>query len=134
MSDQAAKAGYDSIQFTGHNDGGTNDKCCVAAGGGKPNLPCHIEIVAVKLVGSYACCDKVSGASLKAGWQGSRACQCTEAAFDGYVNCKGVPMTAIRPDPVMAARIREATARLPANRTHGDLVNAIVAIQEHEFE
>jgi hypothetical protein len=39
-------------------------------------------------------------------------------------------MTAIRPDPAMKARIREAVAHLPANRTHGELVDAIVAAQE----
>jgi hypothetical protein len=93
-----------------------------------------MEIVAVKLQGTYACTDKVKGASLRAGWQGSRSCECVEAAFDGHVNCKGVPMTAIRPDPAMKARIREAVAHLPVNRTHGELVDAIVAVQEQAWQ
>jgi hypothetical protein len=33
MSNEAAKQGYDSIQFTHHTDIGTADACCSAAGG-----------------------------------------------------------------------------------------------------
>ena len=82
MCNAAAKAGYDSIQFTNHNAG---------ASCGKPE--CLLELVATRLQGKYACTDKLKGASLRAGWGGSRACECTEAAFDGHMNCKGVPMT-----------------------------------------
>jgi hypothetical protein len=124
MSNEAAKAGFDSIQFTAHNDGGTNDNCCRKAGAG---APCRIEIVGTKLQGSFACTDKLKGADLRAGWQASRACDCTEAAFDGYVNCKGVPLTATPPDPAMNACIQKASARLPTNRSHGELVDAIAS-------
>ena len=127
-SHAAAQAGYDSVQFTAHNDGGTNDKCCKAAGGGAASQPCHLEIVAVKLVGGYACCDQLQGAGLRAGWYGSRACNCVETANDGYVNCKGVPMKAVNPDPGRSAAMAAALSALPPNHTHADMVNALVRL------
>jgi hypothetical protein len=82
LCEAAAAAGYDSIQFTNHN---------AAASCGKTT--CLLELVSTKLQGKYACTDNAKGASLKAGWGGSRTCDCVEAAFNGHVNCKGVPMT-----------------------------------------
>ena len=131
MSHAAALKGYDSIQFLNHDDTGTNDQCCKAAGGGAPTQPCRIEVVATKLAGRYACTDTAHGASLRAGWQASRPCQCVEGLNNGYINCKGVPITAMLPPQAAEARaatLKAALNRLPQNRTHADLMNAIAAI------
>jgi hypothetical protein len=56
-----------------------------------------------------------------------------EKAFGGHLNCKGVPMTATAPDQARNARIQQAIARLPPNRTHGDLVNAAVLVSSVDF-
>ena len=125
MSNAAATAGYDSVQFLGHNDGGTNDHCCTIAGGPGSTKPCRIEIVGVNLNGGFACTDGAAGAQLRAGWQGSRACACTEKALDGYVNCKGTPLHA--PPPGSGRCAAEMRRRLPANRTHAELVDAMVS-------
>ena len=77
MSNAAAKAGYESIQFLGHIDSGTNNACCAQVGGAGANTPCRVEIVAVKLNGGFACTDNAAGAQLRAGWQGFCACACT---------------------------------------------------------
>ena len=91
---ERAKAGYESIQFLGHIDSGTNNACCAQVGGAGANTPCRVEIVAVKLNGGFACTDNAAGAQLRAGWQGFCACACTEKALDGYLNCKGTPLHA----------------------------------------
>jgi hypothetical protein len=72
MSQKAAARGYDSIQFIRHVDG-TNYPCAAGIGASWMNM----EIVAVKLVGTYAC-GQAQGtpASLRAGWNGDKPCNC----------------------------------------------------------
>lgn len=68
----AAAAGYDSIQFNQHRDG-TNYPCAAGIGASWMN----IEIVAVKLVGTYPCGQaQGTAAALRAGWNGDKACKC----------------------------------------------------------
>ena len=86
MCRAAAAAGLDTVQFSAHHDH-TNYPCDTA--GGYPYM--NIEIVAVKLGGTYACGeDKPSGQDpghLKAGWH-SKPCNC-DNAFD-RTNCGAV--------------------------------------------
>ena len=72
MSQKAAAAGYDSVQFIRHVDG-TNYPCAKDIGAAWMNM----EIVAVKLVGTYACGQAAgTAASLRAGWKGTKPCKC----------------------------------------------------------
>lgn len=72
MCQAAAAAGYDSVQFIKHVDA-VNYPC--AAGIGLPFL--NIEIVAVKLVGTYSCGQAQGTApALRAGWNGDKPCKC----------------------------------------------------------
>jgi hypothetical protein len=77
----AAAQGYDTIQFSAHRDG-TNYPC--AGQGHYPYM--NIEIVAVKLVGTYACGSKAKPDFnvLRSGWA-SQPCDCD----NGYkwANC-----------------------------------------------
>jgi len=69
---KAAAAGYDTVQFVAHKD--------------TMNYPCrnkigvewmNMEIVAVKLIGTYPC-GQAQGtpSSLRAGWNGDKPCKC----------------------------------------------------------
>lgn len=89
MCKAAAKQGYDSVQFLKHIDH-ANYQCDTKNTGHAGLRYMGVEIVGVKLVGLYACTTS-SGApsSIKAGWQGSRACVCDNS--EKVLNCKGVP-------------------------------------------
>lgn len=81
MCQNAASQGYDSVQFTAHVDG-VNYPC--AAGAGLPYM--NLEIVAVKLTGTYACGDPNGApASIRGGWEGSLPCNCNNGV--GRLNC-----------------------------------------------
>ena len=72
MCQAAAAAGYDSVQFIKHKDG-VNYPC--AAGIGVDFM--NVEIVAVKLVGTYPCGQaQGTAAALRAGWNGDKPCKC----------------------------------------------------------
>lgn len=73
LSRAAAKAGYDSIQFNKHVDH-VNYPCDAVVGAPYMSL----EIVAVKLKGTYTCGDPAGAPSgiIMAGWQGSEPCHC----------------------------------------------------------
>jgi len=85
MSRLAASRGYDSVQFIAHPDA-TSYPCAA-----RSNLQyMGIEIVAVRLVGTFAC-GAPGGApsTVRAGWQASKTCACNNALK--YLNCQGVP-------------------------------------------
>jgi len=68
----AASQGYDSVQFIKHHDS-TNYPCAKNIGADYMN----VEIVAVKLVGTYPCGQSQgTAAALRAGWRGDKACKC----------------------------------------------------------
>jgi len=72
MSVKAAAQGYDTVQFIKHVDG-TNYPCASKIGVSWMNM----EIVAVKLIGTYACGQPHGTApALRAGWRGHKACNC----------------------------------------------------------
>ena len=72
MCQAAAAQGYDSVQFIRHKDG-TNYPCAAKIGADWMNM----EIVAVRLVGTYPCGQKDGTSSaLRAGWGGDKACKC----------------------------------------------------------
>lgn len=83
MCRKAAAKGYDSIQFIQHPDG-VNYPCAKGIGASWMNM----EIVAVKLVGTYAC-GQAQGtpASLRAGWNGNKPCKCDPS--NPNTNCQG---------------------------------------------
>ena len=72
MCQAAAAKGYDSVQFLSHRDG-INYPCAKKIGASWMN----VEIVAVKLIGSYPCGQAQGTApALRAGWGGDKACKC----------------------------------------------------------
>jgi hypothetical protein len=86
MSKAAAAAGYDSVIYLGHSDVGTCPHCCKSLG--YKNI--LVEVVAVKLVGKFACAGP-GGSGVKAGWQGARACGCKDCGKSCFINCQGLP-------------------------------------------
>jgi len=81
MSRKAAAKGYDSVQFIAHHDA-VNYPCAAQCGVDYMN----IEIVAVKLVGTYSCGERTGTASaLRAGWGGRKPCKCDP--ISPYTNC-----------------------------------------------
>lgn len=93
LAKAAAAANYDSIQFLAHEDPVEYKQCDthLAAGGWKY---LNIEILATKLVGTYACTTS-SGApnAIKAGWHASKACVCDNS--QQHLNCKDLPSSLI---------------------------------------
>mmetsp|Transcript_5565 Transcript_5565/g.8319 ORF Transcript_5565/g.8319 Transcript_5565/m.8319 type:complete len:214 (+) Transcript_5565:3-644(+) len=72
LCQKAASKGFDSIQFIRHVDA-TNYPCAKKQGVSWMNM----EIVAVKLIGTYACGQAQGTASaLRAGWNGNKPCKC----------------------------------------------------------
>ena len=72
MCQAAAAQGYDTIQFIAHRDS-TNYPCAKQIGVNWMN----IEIVAVKMVGTYPCGQaQGTAAALRAGWDGDKPCKC----------------------------------------------------------
>lgn len=84
-SQLSAAAGYDSVQFNRHKDG-VNYPCRGRNGDGT-GTEMNIEILAVKLAGTYSC-GSANGAkgNFYAGWNGSNDCDCDESV--GYLNCR----------------------------------------------
>jgi hypothetical protein len=81
MCQAAAAAGYDSVQFIRHVDG-VNYPCAAGIGANWMNM----EIVAVKLIGTYSCGQAQGTASaFRAGWNGERPCRCD--ATNPNTNC-----------------------------------------------
>jgi hypothetical protein len=81
MCKKAAAQNIDSIQFTGHVDH-INYPCDSKVGAKFMNL----EIVAVKLVGTYPCGTSAGApSSIRAGWKASQACKCDNK--ETYSNC-----------------------------------------------
>jgi len=84
MSENAAAQGYDTIQFLKHQDD-VNYPCDP-----KDHIPyMNIEIVGVKMVGTYACVNPSGQGVLRAGWGASRPCICDNN--QSFTNCKSVP-------------------------------------------
>ena len=88
MCEAAAASGYDTIQFVAHIDH-FNYPCdshnTGVAGMGYMN----VEVVATRLVGTYACGDKAGRSDqLRAGWGASRPCECDNSRQN--VNCGGL--------------------------------------------
>ena len=72
MCQKAAAQGYDTIQFIRHVDG-INYPCANRIGAPWMNM----EIVAVNLIGTYACGQAQGTApALRAGWNGDKPCKC----------------------------------------------------------
>jgi len=91
LSKSAASQGYDSIQFLAHVDH-TNYQCDTynTANHGLDYM--GMEIVAVKLVGTYSCgTARGAPSSIRTGWQASRPCRCSNR--HEFLNCQGVPTT-----------------------------------------
>jgi hypothetical protein len=89
MCKAAASQGFDSVQFLSHVDH-VNYQCDTKNTGRSGLEYMGLEIVGVKLVGSYSCTSKAGApSSVRAGWKASRACVCDSS--QQYLNCKGVP-------------------------------------------
>ena len=72
LSQAAASQGYDTIQFIKHVDG-IDYPCASKIGAQWMNM----EIVAVKLIGTYPCGQAQGTAgALRAGWNGDKPCKC----------------------------------------------------------
>jgi len=89
LSRVAAGKGYTSIQFLSHIDH-VNYQCDTHNTGHAGLNYMGLEILATRLVGTYACA-AASGApdTIKAGWQATRACYCDSQKQ--FLNCQGVP-------------------------------------------
>jgi len=89
VSQAAASQGFDSLQFLAHVDH-TSYTCDTANTGNSGLDYMGVEIIGVKLVGTYACTVSNGAPSvIKSGWQASKACQCDDSK--GFLNCQGVP-------------------------------------------
>lgn len=86
MCQQAARSGYDSIQFEDRVD----DVSYPCAPGSNLRLM-NIEIVGTRLTGTYPCTSSGGAPSvIRAGFAASRACVCDNR--QSFLNCQGVPM------------------------------------------
>merc|ERR1712070_618591 len=90
LSKAAAGKGFDSLQFLAHMDHVSYQ--CDTKNTGKSGLAyMGVELVAVKLVGKYACGAPAGvPATIRAGWAASRACTCDNSKQ--YLNCHDVPL------------------------------------------
>lgn len=89
LSKAAAAANYDSLQFLAHVDH-VNYQCDTHNTGHAGLDYMGIEILAAKLVGTYACGGPAGAPpTVKAGWQASKPCECDNKMQ--YLNCQGVP-------------------------------------------
>lgn len=88
LAKAAASAGVDSVQFLAHRDP-VEYKTCDRHANAKGWKYLNIEILATKLVGTYACtAAKGAPAPIKAGWKGSKACKCDNS--QKFLNCNGL--------------------------------------------
>ena len=89
MSLAAAKAGYDSVQFLAHVDH-VNYPCDTGNTGKAGFNYLGLEIVAVKMIGTYACGSSAGAPSpLRRGWAAASACSCDNSKQ--FLNCNGTP-------------------------------------------
>jgi len=97
LSKACASKELDTIQFLKHKDP-VNYPCDTKHTGNAAVPYMGMEIVACKLVGTYACGAK-SGAPdvIKAGWKASKTCICDNKSK--YLNCKGVPSSTLKDAP-----------------------------------
>lgn len=86
MAQNAAAAGYDSIQFIRGDN--MSHPCCQRIG---LAAQCFgLEFVATRLTGVYACgAPNGSSHAFRAGWNATRRCHCTEHTREKFVNCVG---------------------------------------------
>jgi hypothetical protein len=91
LSMRAAADGYDSVQFTAHVD--HVNYPCDTYNTGVPNLEyMGLEIVGVKLVGTYPCtASDGAPSSIRTFWQAARTCTCDNNLE--FLNCQGLPST-----------------------------------------
>ena len=92
MCSKAAAASYDSVQFTAHVD--HVNYPCDTSNTGDPHLNyMGLEIVGVRLVGMYTCCQS-SGtpSSILSGWEAANPCNCDNSRT--FLNSNEVPATA----------------------------------------
>jgi hypothetical protein len=118
MSLAAANAGFDSVQLLAHVDH-VNYPCDSHNTGRAGFSYMGLEIVAVKMVGTYACGGSAGApSSIKRGWAAADACSCDNTKQ--FLNCKGTPELQMRvtrtPMPQQANVTR--TLMLQANATH----------------
>jgi len=104
LSKAAAAQSYDSIQFLAHVDDVNYQ--CDSHNTGKVGLDyMGMEILAVKLVGSYSCGTPAGApSSVKTGWQASKPCQCDNK--HEFLNCNGVPSDFLSIDSSANARMK----------------------------
>merc|ERR1711974_49205 len=89
MCKAAAGDGFDSVQFLAHVDH-VNYQCDTKNTGVAGLNYMNVEIVGVKLTGTYACgSEEEAPPSIRAGWQASRSCTCDNTKE--FLNCKGLP-------------------------------------------
>lgn len=89
LNKAAAGAGYDSISFVAHIDH-VNYECDTHNTGNSGLDYMSLEVVACKLVGTYACGTATGAPSvIRAGWEASRPCTCDNK--QQFTNCQGVP-------------------------------------------
>ena len=117
MSQAAAAAGYDSVQFLAHVDH-TNYQCDSYNTGRSGFDYMGLEVVAVKLVGTYPCGAPTGApASMRSGWGATQPCTCDPK--EQFLNCKGVASEVPVGASVVgaaAAAVRARTARLEVAR------------------
>ena len=94
VSAAAAKAGYDSMQFTAHVDHVSYQ--CDTKNTGRPGFDyMGLEIVDVRASGKFACMHDAGGQryiypqSVTRGWGGNADCKCDSSLQ--FLNCDGVP-------------------------------------------
>ena len=110
LSKAAAAAGFDSIQFLAHVDH-TNYQCDTHNTGHPGFDYMGVEVLAVKLTGTYPCGTSTGApASIRAGWEGSRQCDCNPKAQ--FLNCNGVPSLEDEVVPVAAPRAASVEYKL----------------------
>lgn len=115
MSLAAAKGGYDSVQFLAHVDH-VNYPCDSYNTGRAGFTYMGVEIVAVKMVGKYAC-GSAAGApsSIKRGWAASSGCSCDNSKQ--FLNCKGTPEL-LQTKVTRASRLQTNMTRTPMPQTN----------------
>ena len=88
LCEAAAASGYDTVQFVAHVD--HTDYPCDSHNTGVAGMAyMNVEVVATRMVGTYACGDKAGRSEqLRAGWGASRACECDNSRPN--VNCGGL--------------------------------------------
>lgn len=93
----AAATNIDSVQFTAHVDPVQYKECDTQHTKVSGLKYMNLEIVGVKLVGTYPCGSVVGApATVRAGWRGSKPCKCDNS--QAFLNCAGVGLLSGGPD------------------------------------